>query len=71
MKHFSGLTFIRYASDQNVSKPNKFKYIVSTKIESALNNTAKIQLRSFWNLSFHKISKFVNCIFVIKCITCM
>ena len=46
MKRFSGLTFIRYARDQNVGKPNKFKYNVSTKIERVRNSTAKTQLRS-------------------------
>ena len=46
MTHFSGLTFNRCARDQNVGKPNKFKYNVSTNIERVQNSTAKTQLRS-------------------------
>ena len=46
MKRFSGLTFIRYAREQKVGKPNKFNYDVSTEIERVQNSTAKIQPRS-------------------------
>ena len=73
MKRFSGLTFIRYARDQKVGKLKQFKFNVSTKIESVRNSTTKIQLRStlpggVGTLSFYKISKFINCKFVSKCI---
>jgi len=58
MKHFSGITFIRYARDQNVGNPNKFEQNESTRKKGPKQNSqnpAKVNFaRGSWNQSFNK-----------------